>query len=172
MVNDQFISVGAAVITISDTRSIDSDKSGHYAQTQLEEMGHRVLHRQIVKDDISAIQSELNFCRQHDEIYLVILTGGTGITRRDVTPDAVQAMSTKHIPGFGELFRMLSYSDIGSSTVQSRADAWLCDNIIVFALPGSPNAVKLAFDKILIEQLDARTRPCNFIRLKDRIVQT
>tara|TARA_B100001093_G_scaffold512668_1_gene582963 strand:- start:362 stop:871 length:510 start_codon:yes stop_codon:yes gene_type:complete len=169
-VNDQFISVGTAVITVSDTRSRETDSSGNYAQATLENMGHRVLHRRIIEDDVAAIQSEIEFCQQNNDIFIVILTGGTGITRRDVTPDAVRSLATKHIPGFGELFRMLSYSDIGSSTVQSRADAWLCDTVIVFALPGSTGAVKLAFDKILVEQLDARTRPCNFIRLRDRIV--
>jgi molybdenum cofactor biosynthesis protein B len=99
----------------------------------------------------------------------VVLTGGSGITRRDVTPDAVAALGTKHIPGFGELFRWLSYRDIGSSTIQSRADAWLCETTLVFVLPGSTGAVKLAMDAILVEQLDVRTKPCNFIQLMPRI---
>ncbi|MEE2757085.1 MAG: molybdenum cofactor synthesis domain-containing protein [Myxococcota bacterium] len=168
--DDQFISVGTAVITVSDTRSMETDASGAYAQATLEDMGHRVLHRRIIKDEVAAIRSEIEFCQQRQDIFIVILTGGTGITRRDVTPDAIRSMATKHIPGFGELFRMLSYSDIGSSTVQSRAEAWLCDTVLVFTLPGSTGAVKLAFEKILVEQLDARTRPCNFIRLRDRII--
>ena len=95
--------------------------------------------------------------------------GGTGLTRRDITPDAVAPLVTKAIPGFGELFRWLSYADIGSSTVQSRAGAWLCTGTLVFALPGSTNAVNLAIDKILREQLDSRHRPCNFVRLLPRI---
>ena len=99
----------------------------------------------------------------------MIVTGGTGLTRRDVTPEAVAALGTKHIAGFGELFRWLSYQDIGTSTIQSRADAWLCDSTLVFVVPGSTGACRLAMDRILVEQLDNRHRPCNFVQLLPRI---
>ena len=99
----------------------------------------------------------------------ILITGGTGVTQRDRTPDVVQKLGTKEIPGFGELFRMLSYRDIGTSTIQSRADAWLCDDTLVFALPGSPNAIRLAWDEILMHQFNIEHRPCNFVQLLPRI---
>lgn len=167
---DKFVSVGAGIITVSDTRTRDDDRSGDLAAHHLSNHGHRVLRRRIVRDDSSAIQEELKHHLSMKEIFAVILTGGTGITQRDVTPDAVRPFGTKHLPGFGELFRMLSYTEIGSSTIQSRADAWLCDETLVFVLPGSTGAVQLAFEKILNEQLDVRTKPCNFVRLRDRIL--
>jgi molybdenum cofactor biosynthesis protein B len=132
-------------------------------------MGHRVSTRKIIKDEFDDIVGAVQECIDDPSIAIAILTGGTGITKRDVTPDAVATLGTKHIPGFGELFRMLSYADIGASTIQSRADAWLCQETIVFVLPGSTGAVHLAFQKILLDQLDNRTKPCNFIRLLDRI---
>jgi molybdenum cofactor biosynthesis protein B len=128
-----------------------------------------VRHRVIITDDIPLIQAQVQGFMADPEIAVVLVTGGTGITRRDVTPEAIAPLATRHIPGFGELFRWLSYADIGTSTIQSRADAWLCDTTLVFALPGSTNACALAMDRILVEQLDARHRPCNFIQLLDRI---
>ena len=164
-----FIPVACMVVTVSDTRTIDTDRSGAIVVERLESMGHQVTERRIVADDEVAIQRSVRVAMDDPEIVAVILTGGSGITRRDVTPDAVAALGTKHIPGFGELFRWLSYADIGASTIQSRADAWLCDDTLAFVLPGSTGAVTLAMDKILVEQLDVRTRPCNFIQLLDRI---
>jgi molybdenum cofactor biosynthesis protein B len=135
-------------------------------------MGHFVRHRAIVTDDIPLIQAAVKALMADPEIAVVVLTGGTGITRRDVTPEAITPLATRHIPGFGELFRWFSFHDIGTSTIQSRADAWLCDDTLVFALPGSTGACALAMERILVEQLDARHRPCNFISLLDRIRHT
>lgn len=164
-----FLPVGCAVITVSDTRTAETDTSGDLLAQRLETMGHFVRHRVIVTDDIPLIQAQVQGFMADPEIAVVLVTGGTGITRRDVTPEAIAPLATRHIPGFGELFRWLSYADIGTSTIQSRADAWLCDTTLVFALPGSTNACALAMDRILVEQLDARHRPCNFIQLLDRI---
>lgn len=164
-----FLPVGCAVITVSDTRTAENDTSGDLLVQRLETMGHFVRHRVIVTDDIPLIQAQVQGFMADPEIAVVLVTGGTGITRRDVTPEAIAPLATRHIPGFGELFRWLSYADIGTSTIQSRADAWLCDTTLVFALPGSTNACALAMDRILVEQLDARHRPCNFIQLLDRI---
>lgn len=161
--------VACAVITVSDTRTPENDTSGDLLAQRLETMGHFVRHRVIVTDDVPRIQAEVKALMADPEVVVVLLTGGTGITRRDVTPEAVAPLATRHIPGFGELFRWLSYQDIGTSALQSRADAWLCDTTLVFALPGSTGACTLAMDRILVEQLDARHRPCNFIQLLDRI---
>ena len=157
------------VVTVSDTRTIETDRSGAIIVDRLEGMGHHVSERLIISDDQAEIQAAVRFAMDDPEIFVVILTGGSGITKRDVTPDAVAALGTKHIPGFGELFRWLSYADIGASTIQSRADAWLCGETLAFVLPGSTGAVTLAMDKILVDQLDVRTRPCNFVQLMDRI---
>ncbi|MCB9550499.1 MAG: molybdenum cofactor biosynthesis protein [Myxococcales bacterium] len=164
-----FVAVGCAVVTVSDTRTIETDKSGALAAERLAAMGHRVVERVVVADEVDAIRSTVAGYMADLAVDVVVLTGGSGVTRRDVTPEAVAALGTKHIPGFGELFRWLSYRDIGASTIQSRADAWLCETTLVFVLPGSTGAVKLAMDEILVPQLDVRTRPCNFIQLMPRI---
>lgn len=169
MTDKPFIPVDCAVFTVSDTRTPENDTSGDTIVAGLETMGHRVVRRAIITDDIPVLRAQVSACIAETDLDVVILTGGTGITRRDVTPEAIAPLATKHIPGFGELFRWLSYADIGSSTIQSRADAWLCGNTLVFALPGSTGAVTLAFEKILVEQLDARHRPCNFIQLLGRV---
>lgn len=163
-----FIAIKIAVITVSDTRTKETDKSGSLIVDRLLDMGHVVARQEIIPDDFHQVVDTVQACISDPEIVAIILTGGTGITRRDITPDAVSTLGTKHIPGFGELFRMLSYEDIGSSTIQSRTDAWLCVDTLVFVLPGSTGAVRLAMDKILVKQLDVRTRPCNFIQLMDR----
>ena len=168
--SDKFVSIGAGIITVSDTRTREDDRSGDLAAHYLLNQGHKVLRRSIVRDESNAIQEELKQHLAMKELFAVIMTGGTGITQRDVTPDSVRPLGTKHLPGFGELFRMLSYAEIGSSTIQSRADAWLCNDTLVFVLPGSTGAVRLAFEKILNEQLDVRTKPCNFVRLRERII--
>jgi molybdopterin adenylyltransferase len=169
MTERAFMSIDCMVVTVSDTRTIDTDRSGAIIVERLESMGHHVVDRRIVPDEVHEIQSAVRAAMASPEVVAVILTGGSGITRRDVTPDAVAELGSKHIPGFGELFRWLSYADIGPSTIQSRADAWLCDETLAFVLPGSAGAVTLAMDKILIDQLDVRTRPCNFVQLLDRI---
>ena len=158
-----------AIITVSDTRTLDTDKSGGLLMDQLLAVGHVIALRKIVKDDLDAIRSALSFGIDSPAIDVVITTGGTGITQRDVTPEALAPLVTKPIPGFGELFRWLSYADIGASTIQSRAEAALCGTTLVFMLPGSTGAVRLALEKIILPQLDARTKPCNFVELLPRV---
>jgi molybdenum cofactor biosynthesis protein B len=158
-----------AIITVSDTRTLATDKSGGLLMDQLLAAGHVIGQRRIVKDDLDAIRSALSAGIDDTAIDVVISTGGTGITQRDVTPEAFAPLVTKAIPGFGELFRWLSYADIGAATIQSRADAALCGTTLVFMLPGSTGAVRLALDKIILPQLDARTKPCNFVELLPRV---
>jgi molybdenum cofactor biosynthesis protein B len=164
-----FLPVSVAVVTISDTRTLETDTSGANLTNELLRVGHRVLRREIVRDEFEHIRALLETLRDDPAIDVVITTGGTGVTRRDVTPDVLASLTTKAIPGFGELFRMLSYAEIGASTIQSRAEAALCDTTLVFVLPGSTGAVRLALEKILLPQLDSRTRPCNFVELLPRI---
>jgi len=158
-----------AIITVSDTRTLETDKSGGLLMDQLLAAGHVIALRKIVKDDLDQIRSALSLGIDTPEIDVVITTGGTGITQRDVTPDALAPLVTKAIPGFGELFRWLSYAEIGASTIQSRCEAGLCGTTLVFMLPGSTGAVRLALDKILLPQLDSRTKPCNFVELLPRV---
>jgi molybdenum cofactor biosynthesis protein B len=164
-----FIPVQVGVLTVSDTRTLADDRSGAIAVERLEREGHRVIEREIVRDEMEAIRAVLRRWIADAEVDVVIATGGTGVTARDVTPEALASLVTKPIPGFGELFRWLSYAEIGTSTVQSRAEAALCDTTYVFLLPGSPGAVRTAMDRILLSQLDNRHRPCNFVELLPRI---
>ena len=158
-----------AIITVSDTRTLDTDKSGGLLMDQLLAAGHVIGQRRIVKDDLDTIRGAFSAGIDDPAIDVVISTGGTGITQRDVTPEAFGPLVTKAIPGFGELFRWLSYADIGAATIQSRAEAGLCGTTLVFMLPGSTGAVKLALEKILLPQLDSRTKPCNFVDLLPRV---
>ena len=158
-----------AIITVSDTRTLETDKSGGLLMEQLLAAGHTIALRKIVKDDLEQIRSAIALGVDSPAIDVVITTGGTGITQRDVTPEALAPLVTKAIAGFGELFRWLSYADIGASTIQSRAEGALCGTTLVFLLPGSTGAVRLALDKILLPQLDSRTRPCNFVELLPRV---
>ena len=171
MSDREFIAVDCAVITVSDTRTPETDTSGALLAERLETMGHRVSRRELIPDDVEALEKLLARYIDDTDIAVVLCTGGTGITGRDITPDVIANLSTRHIPGFGELFRMLSYRDIGASTIQSRAGAWLCGTTLIFALPGSTNACRLAMDEILVEQLDHRHRPCNFIQLMPRFAE-
>lgn len=164
-----FIPVRVGVLTVSDTRTLETDRSGQVAVDLLGEAGHIVAAREIVRDNRDAIRALLERWIADPGIDVVIATGGTGVTPRDVTPEALAPLVSKPIPGFGELFRWLSYPEIGTSTVQSRAEAALCGETYVFALPGSPGAVRTALEKILLAQLDHRTRPCNFVELLPRI---
>ena len=164
-----FLPVNIAVLTISDSRSIDTDRSGAVLCQRIEAAGHRVVQRKLVTDDLDAIVTALRAWIGDPAIDVVISTGGTGVTGRDVTPEAVRALAGKEIPGFGELFRWLSYAKIGTSTVQSRALAAVADGTYLFALPGSPGACKDAWDDILVHQLDSRYRPCNFVELMPRL---
>jgi len=165
----QFIPIRVAVIVVSDTRTLETDKSGKTAVELLEAAGHEVVTRIVVPDNRDQLRAELKAFIADPRVEVVIATGGTGVTPRDVTPEALAPLVTKPIPGFGELFRMLSYEEIGTSTIQSRADAAVCDDTYVFVLPGSTGAVKTALQKILLQQLDYRHKPCNFVELLPRI---
>ena len=164
-----FLPLGIAVLTISDTRSLETDKSGAYAEETLRAAGHEVHLREVIPDDEARIRDGIRRQLDDPRVSVVVLTGGTGVTPRDVTPEALAPLVTKPIPGFGELFRFLSYEEIGASTIQSRAEAALCGSTLVFALPGSTGAVRLALEKIVLPQLDRRTKPCNFAELLPRI---
>lgn len=165
----EFIPVRVAVLTVSDTRTLAEDRSGQIAVDLLTEAGHVIADRAIVADNQERIRAKLEGWIADPGVDVVIATGGTGVTPRDVTPEAMAPLVTKPIPGFGELFRWLSYEDIGTSTIQSRAEAALCTDTYVFLLPGSPGAVRTAMTRILLQQLDNRHRPCNFAELLPRI---
>ena len=164
-----FISVKIAVLTVSDTRDMAEDRSGQTLVDRLTKAGHTLSDRKIVKDEVPLIQDVLKDWIASSAVDVIISTGGTGVTGRDVTPEAFEALYEKAIPGFGELFRMLSYQKIGTSTIQSRATAGVAGGTYLFALPGSTGAVKDAWDDILIHQLDYRFMPCNFVELFDRL---
>ena len=146
----------AAIITVSDTRTLENDTSGQLIQDKLTEAGHEVVARTLLKDEIAVIRGEVQKLLDENRCRYIIITGGTGLTPRDVTPEAVTPLFTKHIPGFGELFRMLSYEEIGTAAIQSRADAGLCGHAVVMALPGSTKACRLAMERIIIPQMDNR----------------
>ena len=169
MAERELIPVRVGVITVSDTRTLDNDTSGQAAVDLLTGAGHEVVAREIVTDNRDAIRALMQSWIDDRGIDVIIATGGTGVTPRDVTPEAMAPLVTKPIPGFGELFRWISYQEIGTSTIQSRAEAALCGQTYVFLLPGSTGAVKTAMTKILLEQLDVRHRPCNFVELLPRI---
>ena len=164
-----FIPLGVAVLTVSDTRTVATDTSGKLIVDRLTEVGHRIAAHEIVIDSELKIRAKLAQWIADDDVDVIIATGGTGVTPRDVTPEALAPLVTKPIPGFGELFRWLSFGEIGASTIQSRADAALCGSTYVFLLPGSTNGVRTGLEKILIPQLDHRTKPCNFAMLLPRI---
>ncbi len=166
-----FVQVKIAVLTVSDTRGLAEDRSGQTLVDRLEASGHLLADRKIVQDEIPDIQDTLKDWISREDVDVVISTGGTGVTGRDVTPEAFSALYEKEIPGFGELFRMLSYQKIGTSTIQSRATAGVAGGTYLFALPGSTGAVKDAWDDILVHQLDYRFMPCNFVELFDRLLE-
>jgi len=164
-----FLAVNIALLTVSDTRSFDDDRSGNTLQERAEEAGHKIIERKIVRDEMPDIIVQLRAWIDDAAIDVVIATGGTGVTGRDVTPEAFHSVYEKGIPGFGELFRWQSYEKIGTSTIQSRATAGVAGGTYLFALPGSPSACRDAWDGILVHQLDNRWRPCNFVELMPRL---
>ncbi|MCS6931583.1 MAG: molybdenum cofactor biosynthesis protein B [Acetobacteraceae bacterium] len=164
-----FLPVNIAVLTVSDTRDLSTDRSGQILAERIEAAGHRLVERRIVKDEADAIEALLRGWIADPQVDCVISTGGTGITGRDVTPEAFARVIEKEITGFGELFRMLSYAKIGTSTIQSRAIGGVAGGTYLFALPGSSGAVKDAWDDILRFQLDSRHRPCNLVELMPRL---
>jgi molybdenum cofactor biosynthesis protein B len=166
-----FVPVRIALLTVSDTRGLADDRSGDILVERLSAAGHLLADRAIVKDDQDVIVAELHRWIENPAVDCVITTGGTGVTGRDVTPEALERVADKMIPGFGELFRWLSYQTIGTSTVQSRACACVARGTYIFALPGSTGAVKDGWDGILKDQLDSRHMPCNFVELMPRLTE-
>ncbi len=166
-----FVPVRIAVLTVSDTRGLAEDRSGDTLVARIEGAGHVVADRAIVRDDIDVIVARFHGWIDDPAIDCVITTGGTGVTGRDITPEAVERVASKMIPGFGELFRWQSFAKIGTSTIQSRATACVARGTYIFALPGSTGAVKDGWDGILADQLDIRHRPCNFVELMPRLLE-
>jgi molybdenum cofactor biosynthesis protein B len=164
-----FKPINIALLTVSDTRAPINDSSGDILAERIKGAGHHLSSRAIEKDDATLIAARLNNWIDDPTVDAVVITGGTGLTGRDVTPEALDRVKEKDIPGFGELFRMISYKSIGTSTVQSRACAIVSRGTYVFALPGSNGAVKDGWDGILAEQLDSRNNPCNFVELMPRL---
>jgi molybdenum cofactor biosynthesis protein B len=167
--NRPFKPVNIAVLTVSDTRTEADDRSGPVLVERLQQAGHLLAGRAIVKDDIDAIVAQLNVWIADPRVEVVISTGGTGVTGRDVTPEAFERVYEKRIDGFGEMFRFISFQKIGTSTIQSRATAGVAGGTYLFALPGSPGACRDGWDEILKHQLDIRFRPCNFAELLPRL---
>ena len=166
-----FKPINIALLTVSDTRSLKEDTSGDILAERINAKGHKLIYRTLIRDDKSKIIEQLNQWIDEESVDAIITTGGTGLTGRDITPEALDAVKDKDIPGFGELFRWLSYDKIGTSTVQSRACAVVARGTYIFALPGSNGAVKDGWDGILDTQLDSRHRPCNFVELMPRLLE-
>jgi len=164
-----FVALNVAVLTVSDTRTRENDTSGDLVQERLETAGDKVVRRVILKDDVEKLRGQLRAWMKDKNVEAVISTGGTGLTKRDVTPEAFEPLFTKAIPGFGELFRWLSYEEIGTSTIESRAFAGVADDTLVFCLPGSTGACRTGMDKIILPQLNATTAPCNLTEMLPRI---
>ena len=159
----EFLPLNIAVLTLSDTRTLGNDSSGDLLIESLQEDGHRLAARQLIKDDVYQLRALVCAWIANPEIQAVVITGGTGFTRRDTTPEALLPIFDKEIEGFGELFRYLSYQEIGTSTIQSRAVAGLSNNTVIFCLPGSTGACRTAWNGIIRDQLNSTYKPCNFI---------
>jgi molybdenum cofactor biosynthesis protein B len=164
-----FQPLNIAVLTVSDSRTAGDDRSGDILAARIAAAGHKLAARDLVRDDAGVIADRLRAWVDDPAVEVVVTTGGTGVTGRDVTPEALAAVTEKTIPGFGELFRMLSYAKIGTSALQSRADAGVAKGTYIFCLPGSPGACRDGWDEILVFQLDIRHRPCNFAELLPRL---
>ena len=164
-----FVPLKIAVLTVSDTRSLDEDKSGATLAERIAKAGHSVAARAIVTDDAGKIRQQVKAWIADEGVDVVITTGGTGFTGRDVTPEAVEPLFEKRMDGFSTAFHMVSHAKIGSSTIQSRATAGVAGSTFIFCLPGSPGACRDAWDEILVHQLDYRFRPCNFVELMPRL---
>jgi molybdopterin adenylyltransferase len=164
-----FVPVGIAVLTVSDTRSLADDRSGDTLAARISDAGHMLVERGIVTDDVEAIRGMVEAWSHDSRIDVIITTGGTGFTGRDVTPDALEPIFEKRMDGFSEVFHRISYDKIGTSTIQSRATGGVLNATFVFVLPGSPGACKDAWDGILKAQLDYRHLPCNFVEIMPRL---
>ena len=169
--NREFISLNLAVLTISDSRTEADDTSGKTLVERANEAGHKALDKKIVIDDIYQIRAAISAWIADPEIHAVVTTGGTGVTGRDGTPEAVQPLLDKEIEGFGEMFRMISYNEIKTSALQSRAIAGVANGTYIFCLPGSTGACRTGWDEIIKEQLDHRTSPCNLAMLIPRLLE-
>jgi len=167
----EFRPLRIAILTVSDTRTVETDKSGDTLQALAEESGHAVVQRCILPDERGVLVEKLQSWIEAEDVQVILTTGGTGVTGRDITPEAVHEVGEKHIPGFGELFRWQSYAKIGTSTIQSRATAVVTQGTYIFALPGSTGACRDAWGGILSDQLDNRHRPCNFAELIPRLME-
>lgn len=167
-----FQPLNIAVLTCSDSRTEDNDKSGHLLAERVRSTGHHVADKRIVRDDIYAIRAVVSDWIAREEIDAIVSTGGTGITGRDGTPEAVGPLLDKVIDGFGELFRVLSFEEIATSSLQSRALAGVANRTFIFVLPGSSGACRTAWDRLIVHQLDYRTRPCNLVELRPRLDET
>lgn len=168
---DQFVPLSLCVLTVSDTRTLAEDSSGQFLVDALTEAGHRLHERNLLRDDRYAVRAQVAAWIANPAVHGVLITGGTGFTGRDSTPEAVLPLLDKEMPGFGELFRAISFEEIGTSSLQSRAFAGLSNQTFVFALPGSTSACRTAWEKLLRAQLDARTRPCNLVGLLPRLAE-
>ena len=164
-----FVAINIAVVTISDSRTMENDTSGNTLEKRIVNSGHNMIKRTIIPDDVKKIKDILQKMSQEKEVDCIITTGGTGLTGRDTTPEAVEEIASKHIDGFGELFRQVSFEKIGTSAIQSRAVAALINSTYVFCLPGSTGACKDGWDEILKYQLDIRHKPCNFVEIMPRL---
>jgi molybdopterin adenylyltransferase len=164
-----FVPLAIAVLTVSDTRDLAEDKSGALLQQRIEAASHNLAARALVKDDIKAIRAQVKAWIKDKKIDVVITTGGTGFTGRDVTPEAIEPLFEKRMDGFSIAFHQISFVKIGSSTIQSRANAGTANTTFIFCLPGSPGACRDAWDEILVHQLDLRHRPCNFVEILPRL---
>ena len=167
----EFVAVGVAVITVSDTRTLETDTSGTYLASSIEAAGHRLVGRVIVPDEAAQIRAMAEQWIVHPDIDVIISTGGTGLTGRDVTPEAMMPLFDKAIDGFSAMFHRVSFETIGLSTIQSRACAGVANGKFIFCLPGSGGAVRDGWDKIIVHQLDARTRPCNLVEIMPRLME-
>jgi len=167
----KFIPLNAAVVTISDSRTAENDTSGDYLAQSLESEGHSVVRRMIVKDDKYVLRAEISALIADPDVSVVLCTGSTGLTGRDLAPEALEPLFDKAIEGFGELFRSVSIADIGAATIQSRAFAGLANGTVIFCIPGSTNACKTAWTEVIRPQLDARTQPCNLAALMPRFLE-
>jgi molybdenum cofactor biosynthesis protein B len=168
----KFIPLKLAVVTISDSRTADNDTSGDYLASSAQEEGHVIAQRRIVKDDRYVLRAEISDLIADEGIDVILTTGSTGLTGRDIAPEALAPLFDKAIEGFGELFRAASLADIGAATIQSRAFAGLANGTVIFCMPGSPGACRTAWEEVIRPQLDARTRPCNLANLMPRFLET
>ena len=171
MSNSDFLALNIAVLTVSDSRSEADDKSGALLAERLQAAGHQLFDKRIVKDDVYQLRAQVSAWIADANVNVVLTTGGTGITGRDVTPEAVAPLFDRPIEGFGELFRQISFTEIGASTIQSRAVAGIANATLIFCVPGSSGACATAWDKILVSQFDRRTQPCNFAKLIERFTE-